>query len=136
MAERARPAPRFSRATSVPLSRPERVEPEAPFEHTAVTSDPEIPRGSRVPFGRSLRKRKRSEVRARARVVRVAPSLQQLAALRTGLTSRQVPIRESLFAQRSLLELLVSHIETRAAYAQAWVDLAYAAGLPLAGASP
>lgn len=66
----------------------------------------------------------------------VGPSLQQLAALRTGLTSRQVPIRESLFAQRSLLELLVSHIETRAAYAQAWVDLAYAAGLPLAGASP
>ncbi len=69
-----------------------------------------------------------------ADLISAAP--QQLIALRNGLTSRQVPIRESLFTQRALLDLLVSYIEARAAYAQAWVDLAYTAGLPLAGESP
>lgn len=58
-----------------------------------------------------------------------------LASLREGIATRQLSVREALLAQRSLLELLLSRIEARASYAQAWVELNRAAGLPFLGVS-
>jgi cobalt-zinc-cadmium efflux system outer membrane protein len=54
-----------------------------------------------------------------------------LAALREALSSRQLSLRDALVAQRSLLELLASHIEARLAHVEAWIELRRAAGLPL-----
>jgi cobalt-zinc-cadmium efflux system outer membrane protein len=54
-----------------------------------------------------------------------------LGALREGIASRQMSLREALIAQRSLIELLQADIEHRLARALAWVDLRRVAGIPL-----
>ena len=54
-----------------------------------------------------------------------------LGALREGIASRQLSLREALIAQRSLIELLQADIEHRLARALAWVDLRRVAGIPL-----
>jgi cobalt-zinc-cadmium efflux system outer membrane protein len=54
-----------------------------------------------------------------------------LAALREAMSSRQLSLRDALVAQRSLIELLASHIEARLAHAQAWIELRRVAGVPL-----
>jgi cobalt-zinc-cadmium efflux system outer membrane protein len=56
-----------------------------------------------------------------------------LAALREGIASRQLTLREALAAQRSLIELLQAHLEARLAHALAWVELRRVVGLPLGG---
>jgi outer membrane protein TolC len=88
-----------------------------------------------------LRRRIRLEVaqavaseRARAAALtRFSPSLLQqarsdLQALRDGITSRQLSVRDALVAERTLIELLVANVDTRLAYAQAWVQLKRATG--------
>jgi cobalt-zinc-cadmium efflux system outer membrane protein len=62
-----------------------------------------------------------------------------LAALREGIMSRQLSLRDAVVAQRSLIELLQAGIEARLAYAEARVELRRVAGVPLlpgAGARP
>ncbi|HEX2571103.1 MAG TPA: TolC family protein [Polyangia bacterium] len=53
-----------------------------------------------------------------------------------GLAAGQLSIRDALLAQRALIEALQSNLEARRAYAHAWVELRYAAGLPLPGVLP
>jgi cobalt-zinc-cadmium efflux system outer membrane protein len=55
-----------------------------------------------------------------------------LSSLREAITSRQLPLREGLQWQRSLVELLQADIETRLAQALAGVELRRVVGLPLA----
>jgi cobalt-zinc-cadmium efflux system outer membrane protein len=54
-----------------------------------------------------------------------------LAALGEGIASRQLSLREALIAQRSLIELLQTDIESRLGRALAWVELRRVAGMPL-----
>jgi cobalt-zinc-cadmium efflux system outer membrane protein len=54
-----------------------------------------------------------------------------LEALGEALTARQMSVREALLAQRSLLDLLESHLEVRLQYRLARTELWRAAGLPL-----
>ena len=88
-----------------------------------------------------LRRRIRLEVaqavaaeRARAAALtRFSPELLQqahadLQALREGISSRQLSVRDALVAQRTLIELLVADVDARLAYAQAWVQLQRASG--------
>lgn len=55
----------------------------------------------------------------------------QLMALRAALEARQIPVREALLMQRSLLELLQGHLRARLGLALARVERRRAAGLPL-----
>jgi cobalt-zinc-cadmium efflux system outer membrane protein len=55
-----------------------------------------------------------------------------LSAIREAIGARQLPLREGLQWQRSLIELLQSDIETRLDRALAWVELRRVAALPLA----
>lgn len=59
-----------------------------------------------------------------------------LQALGQALSARQLPIREALLSQRSLIELLQSHIRSRLAFALARIERMRAAGQPLAGGTP
>jgi cobalt-zinc-cadmium efflux system outer membrane protein len=59
-----------------------------------------------------------------------------LQAIGQALSARQLPIREALLSQRSLIELLQSHIRSRLAFALARVERMRAAGQPLAGGTP
>lgn len=59
-----------------------------------------------------------------------------LLAIGQALSARQLPIREALLSQRSLIELLQSHIRSRLAFALARVERMRAAGQPLAGGTP
>lgn len=59
-----------------------------------------------------------------------------LAALREGLATRQLSVREALLAQRTLIDLLLGHLDARLAMALARVDLYRVAGLPLEGGRP
>jgi len=61
----------------------------------------------------------------------VQSARQQLAALREGLTSRQLSVRDALFAQRALVELLIGNVDAALALAVARVDLYRLVGLPL-----
>jgi cobalt-zinc-cadmium efflux system outer membrane protein len=78
--------------------------------------------------------------RSRAEALRAfAPDLLtrahgDLAALREGLSSHQLSVRDALLAQRSLVELLLARVDTQLAYANAAVELRRAAGIPLGGA--
>jgi cobalt-zinc-cadmium efflux system outer membrane protein len=63
----------------------------------------------------------------------VARARRDLSALREGVASKQLSLREGLAAQRSLIELLQSSIEARLAHATAWVELRRVVGWPLAG---
>lgn len=56
-----------------------------------------------------------------------------LQALGQALSARQLPIREALLSQRSLIDLLQSHIRSRLAFALARIERMRAAGQPLAG---
>jgi outer membrane protein, heavy metal efflux system len=60
-----------------------------------------------------------------------ARARRDLVALREGIASRQLSLREALVAQRSLVELLQSDIDARLAHALAWVELRRVVGLPL-----
>ena len=88
-----------------------------------------------------LRRRIRLEVeqavaseRARAMALtRFSPQLlrqahDDLQALREGISSRQLSVRDALVAQRTLIELLVADVDARVGYAQAWVQLQRATG--------
>jgi cobalt-zinc-cadmium efflux system outer membrane protein len=62
-----------------------------------------------------------------------------LAALREAMSTKQLSLRDALVAQRSLIELLNSHLEARLDRAQTWVALQRVAGLsfsPLLGGRP
>ncbi|MFO0573848.1 MAG: TolC family protein [Polyangia bacterium] len=61
----------------------------------------------------------------------VARATGQLVALRTALEARQIPVREALLMQRSLLELLQGHLRARLGLALARIERRRAAGLPL-----
>jgi outer membrane protein, heavy metal efflux system len=61
----------------------------------------------------------------------LARARRDLAALREAISSRQLPLREALLAQRSLIELLQANLEARLGCAAAWVELRRVAGLPL-----
>ena len=58
-----------------------------------------------------------------------------LAALRDGLATRQLSVREALLAERTLIDLLQADIAARLAYALAIVELHRVIGLPLNGES-
>lgn len=51
-----------------------------------------------------------------------------LQALRDGIASRQLSIRDALQAQRTLIELLLADVDARLAYARSWVQLKRATG--------
>ncbi len=56
-----------------------------------------------------------------------------LSALGEAVTSKQMSVREALAAQRSLIEILLAHVEARLALAKAWVELQRATGAPFPG---
>ncbi len=62
---------------------------------------------------------------------RIRQAHASLRALAQALTARQLPIREALLAQRSLIELLQSHLRARLGYALARVERLRASGEPL-----
>ncbi len=74
-----------------------------------------------------------SKALARFRVDQVERAQRDLTALGEALTARQMTMREALLAQRSLIELLQSHLATRLAQALTRLELIRAAGLPFTG---
>ncbi|HVV48652.1 MAG TPA: hypothetical protein VHO06_03250, partial [Polyangia bacterium] len=54
-----------------------------------------------------------------------------LMSLREAVKARQLPLREGLLWQRSLIDLLQQDIDTRLAHALAWVELRRVVGLQL-----
>lgn len=58
----------------------------------------------------------------------VQQALSDVAALREGVATRQLSVREALVSERTLIELLLSDVEARLAYADAWVELKRAVG--------
>lgn len=59
-----------------------------------------------------------------------------LQALGQALAARQIPIREALLSQRSLIDLLQAHIRSRLAFALSRVERMRAAGQPISGGTP
>jgi cobalt-zinc-cadmium efflux system outer membrane protein len=59
-----------------------------------------------------------------------------LGAIGEGLSSKQLSVRDALLAQRSLIELQLGYVETRRAYAAAWVNLMRMSGFDLGEGRP
>lgn len=64
------------------------------------------------------------------RPAQLARARGEIAALREGLMTRQLSVREAMLAQRSLIDLLQADIAARLAYAQAIVELYRVIGQP------
>lgn len=81
-------------------------------------------------------------VRAREGMLALFPSgfgeraRTDLSALKDALSSRQISVREALFAQRSLIDAVLNQIESQRALAAGSVELMRAAGIPYEGVTP
>lgn len=66
----------------------------------------------------------------------IARARRDVAAIRDGLATRQLSVRDALLAERSLIELLLGSVEARLARALTSVDLMRASGQPFPGVTP